>query len=31
MEVLIKVCATLSVDFGDIMELVPDLQDNKNK
>lgn len=28
MEVLIKVCATLSVDFGDIMELVPDLQDN---
>ena len=29
MEVLIKVCVTLSVDFGDIMELVPDLQDNK--
>lgn len=29
MEVLIKVCATLGGDFGDIMELVPDLQDNK--
>lgn len=28
MEVLIKVCAALGVDFGDIMELVPDLQDN---
>ncbi len=28
MDVLIKVCAILGVDFGDIMELVPDLQDN---
>ncbi|MBT9168255.1 MAG: hypothetical protein DDT19_01600 [Syntrophomonadaceae bacterium] len=28
MDVLIKVCTTLGVDFGDIMELVPDLQDN---
>ncbi|KJR99594.1 MAG: transcriptional regulator [Peptococcaceae bacterium BRH_c4a] len=28
MEVLIKVCTILGVDFGDIMELVPDLQDN---
>ena len=28
MDVLIKVCATLGVDFGDIMELVPDLQDS---
>jgi len=24
MEVLIKVCTTLGVDFGDIMELVPE-------
>ncbi len=24
MEVLIKVCTALNVDFGDIMELVPD-------
>lgn len=28
MEVLIKVCTILGVDFGDIMELVPDLQDS---
>ena len=28
MEVLIKVCATLGVDFRDITELIPDLQDN---
>lgn len=28
MDVLIKVCATLGVDFGDIMELIPDLQDS---
>ncbi|RJX21544.1 MAG: XRE family transcriptional regulator [Desulforudis sp.] len=28
MEVLKKVCTTLSVDFGDIMELVPDQTDN---
>lgn len=28
MDVLIKVCSTLGVDFGDIMELVPDMQDN---
>lgn len=28
MDVLIKVCTTLGVDFGDIMKLVPDLQDN---
>lgn len=28
MDVLIKICAVLGVDFGDIMELVPDLQDN---
>lgn len=28
MGVLIKICATLGVDFGDIMELLPDLQDN---
>lgn len=28
MDVLIKVCATLGVDFGDIMELVPGLQNN---
>lgn len=28
MEVLIKICVTLGVDFGDIMELVPDLRDN---
>ena len=28
MEVLIKVCTTLSVDLGDIMELVPDQSDN---
>lgn len=27
MEVLIKVCTILGVDFGDIMELVPNLQD----
>jgi len=27
MDVLIKICATLGVYFGDIMELVPDLQD----
>jgi len=26
MEVLIKVCSALKVDFGDIMELVPDEQ-----
>jgi len=31
MEVLIKVCAILGVDFGDIMELVSDIQDNKKK
>jgi DNA-binding Xre family transcriptional regulator len=24
MDVLVKVCETLGVDFGDIMELVPD-------
>lgn len=28
MDVLIKVCATLGVDFDDIMELVPELQDS---
>lgn len=28
MEVLKKVCTILGVDFGDIMELVPDLQDS---
>jgi DNA-binding Xre family transcriptional regulator len=28
MDVLIKVCTILGVDFGDIMELVPDLQDS---
>jgi len=28
MDVLIKVCATLGVDFGDIMELVPHQQGN---
>lgn len=28
MDVLIKVCATLGVGFGDIMELIPDLQDS---
>jgi len=27
MEVLIKVCAALDVDFGDIMELVPIIND----
>ncbi|HAU31737.1 MAG TPA: hypothetical protein DCW46_05655 [Desulfotomaculum sp.] len=31
MEVLIKVCTILGVDFGDIMELVPDIQDNTKK
>ena len=30
MEVLIKVCTILGVDFGDIMELV-DIQDNTKK
>jgi len=28
MDVLIRVCTILGVDFGDIMELVPNLQDN---
>ncbi|MDD4237914.1 MAG: helix-turn-helix transcriptional regulator [Desulfotomaculaceae bacterium] len=28
MDVLIKVCTILGVDFGDIMELVPDVQSN---
>ena len=28
MEVLIKVCTVLGVDFGDIMALVPDSQNN---
>ncbi len=28
MDVLIKVCTILGVDFGDIMELIPDQQGN---
>ncbi len=28
MEVLIKICATLGVYFGEIMELVPEMQEN---
>lgn len=31
MEVLIKVCTILGVDFGDIMELVPDMQDDTKR
>lgn len=31
MEVLIKVCTILGVDFSDIMELVPDLHGNTKK
>jgi len=29
MDVLIKVCTALNVNFGDIMELVPDKNDTK--
>ncbi|WP_337366119.1 helix-turn-helix transcriptional regulator [Phascolarctobacterium sp.] len=29
MDVLVKVCSALGVDFKDIMELVPDLMENK--
>ena len=29
MDVLIKVCTVLNVDFGDIMELVPDVKAQK--
>ena len=29
MDVLVKICTALKVDFGDIMELVPDLSENK--
>lgn len=31
MDVLIKVCTALIVDFGDIMELVPDTTDSSSK
>ena len=31
MDVLIKVCTALNVDFGDIMELVPDITDSSSK
>ena len=31
MDVLIKVCTALNVDFGDIMELVPDITDSNSK
>jgi DNA-binding Xre family transcriptional regulator len=31
LDVLIKVCATLGVDFGDIVELVPDTQPEEKR
>jgi len=31
MDVLIKICTILGVDFGDIMELVPDIHANANQ
>lgn len=31
MEVLIKVCMTLSVEFGDIIEVVPDMAEKNKK
>lgn len=31
MEVLIRVCTILGVDFGDIMELIPNLQNKINQ